>query len=97
MIYLLSRTFINLWDVDGMYKKIPSIDAYHVSEEEYLKLCQQPAAQMIVEAVIEYNEFVSQSRHIEDKNGNPLLIKEAEEEDAKAFLDGVFDIIEKRE
>jgi len=80
-----------------MYKKIPSIDTYHISEEEYLKLCQQPAAQMVVEAVTQYNEFVSQSRHNEDKDGNPLLNKEAEEEDAKAFLDGVFDIVEKRE
>lgn len=80
-----------------MYKKIQSIDAYDISEEEYHELCKQPAAQMVVEAVMQYNEIVSQSGHFADEDANALLIKEAEEEKAKAFLDGVFDIIQKRE
>jgi hypothetical protein len=86
-----------MWDVDGMYKKIHNIDAYDISEEEYQKLRKQPGAQMVVEAVRQYNELVSQSWHFEPKDMNALLIKEAEEEDAKAFLDGVFDITQKRE
>jgi vacuolar-type H+-ATPase subunit C/Vma6 len=80
-----------------MYKKIHSIDAYDISEEEFHELYKQPGAQMVVEAVRQYNELVSRSRHFEDKDINALLIKEAEEEDAKAFLDGVFDITQKRE
>jgi predicted metal-binding transcription factor (methanogenesis marker protein 9) len=80
-----------------MNKKIHSIDAYDISEEEYHELCKQRAAQRVVEAVTQYNELISQSGHFADKNVNVLLIKEAEEEEAKAFLDGVFDIIQKRE
>jgi DNA integrity scanning protein DisA with diadenylate cyclase activity len=51
---------------------------------------------VVVEAVRQYNELVSQSGHFEDKDVNALLIKEVEE-DAKAFLDGVFDITQKAE
>ena len=80
-----------------MYKKIHSIDAYDISEKEYHELCKQPAAQLVVEAVMQYNELVSQSGYFTEKDTNALLIKEAEEEKAKAFLDGVFDIIQKRE
>jgi predicted metal-binding transcription factor (methanogenesis marker protein 9) len=80
-----------------MYKKIHSIDNYDISEEEYHELCKQPAAQLIVEAVMRYNELVSQSGHFTEKDTNTLLLKEAEEEKAKVFLDGVFDLIQKRE
>ena len=80
-----------------MYKKIHSIDAYDISEEEYYELYKQPAAQMVVDAVMQYNELVSQSGYFADKNVNALLIKEAEEEKAKTFLERVFDIIQKRE
>ena len=80
-----------------MYKKIHSIDAYDISEEEYHELCKQPGAQMVVEAVRQYNDLVSQSGYFEDKDVNTLLIKETEEEDAKDFLDGVFDITQKGE
>ncbi|HVQ01322.1 MAG TPA: hypothetical protein VMT57_07390 [Candidatus Thermoplasmatota archaeon] len=80
-----------------MHKKIQSINAYDVSEEEYQKLCRQPAAQMIVEAVRQYNQLVSQSAYLANQDTNALLIKEAEEEDTKAFLDSVFDIIQKGE
>lgn len=80
-----------------MYKKIHRRDAYDISEEEYRELYKQPAAHMVVEAVRQYNELVSQSGHFEDKGANGFLIKEAEEEDAKAFLDWVFDITQKRD
>jgi hypothetical protein len=80
-----------------MYKKIHSIDAYDISDEEFHELCKQPGAQKVVEAVRQYNELVSRSGHSEDKDGNALFIKEAEEEDTKAFLDRVFDIAQKRE
>jgi hypothetical protein len=40
--------------------------------------------------------MVSLSRHVEGKDVNELLIKEAEEEDAKVFLDGIFDIVQQR-
>ena len=75
-----------------MYKKIHGIDTYNISEEEYHELCKQPGAQMVVEAVRQYNDLVSQSGHFEDKDVNVILIKE---EDAKAFLDGIFDITQK--
>lgn len=78
-----------------MYKKIPSIDAYDISEAEYRELCEQPAAQMVVEAVTHYNELVSQSGHFVDKNGKALLLKESEEEQTQAFLDRVFDIVQR--
>ncbi len=80
-----------------MYNRIHSRDVYDISEEEYHELCKQPAAQLVVEAVMQYNELVSQSGYFTEKDTNALLIKEAEEEKAKAFLDGVFDIIQKRE
>lgn len=80
-----------------MHKKTRTIDAYDISEEEYLKLCNQPTARRVIEAVTSYNELVSLSGYGESKNTNELLIKQAEEEATKAFLDGVFDIIQNRE
>jgi hypothetical protein len=72
------------------------MDAYDIPEEEYRELCKQPTAQMVVEAVTRYNELVSQSAHFEGSEVNELLIKAAEEEDAKVFLDGIFDIVENK-
>jgi hypothetical protein len=80
-----------------MYKKIHSKETYDISEEECRELYKQPSAQLVVKAVRQYNELVSLSGHFEDNDINALLIKNAEEEDAKAFLDGVFDITQKRE
>jgi hypothetical protein len=80
-----------------MHKKIHSKVAYDISEEECRELYKQPGAQLVAEAVRQYNELVSRSWHFEDKEVNALLIKKAEEEDAKAFLEGVFDISQKRE
>jgi hypothetical protein len=81
-----------------MHKKIQRRDAYDISEDEFRELCKQPGGitQMVVEAVAQYNEMVSLSRHVEGKDVNELLIKEAEEEDAKVFLDGIFDIVQQR-
>jgi hypothetical protein len=78
-----------------MNKKIHSIDTYDISEEEYNELCKQPGAQMVVEAVRQYNDLVSQLGYFEDKDVNALLIKE--EENAKVFLDGIFDITQNEE
>jgi hypothetical protein len=77
-------------------QKYVRMDAYDISEEEYHELCKQPTAQKVVEAVTRYNELVTQSTHFEGNEVNELLIKTAEEEDAKVFLDGIFDIVEKR-
>jgi hypothetical protein len=77
-------------------QKYVRMDAFDISKEEYRMLCKQPTAQMVVEAVTRYNELVSRSAHFEGNEVNELLIKAAEEEDAKVFLDGIFDIIEKR-
>ncbi len=82
-----------------MHKKIQRRDAYDISEVEYRELCKQPAGitQKVVEAVAHYNEMVSLSRYVEGKEGNELLIKEEEEEDAKVFLDGIFDIVQQKD
>ncbi|MCI0500455.1 MAG: hypothetical protein L0Y61_01745 [Epsilonproteobacteria bacterium] len=72
------------------------MDVYDISEEEYRELCKQPTAQMVVEAVARYNELVSRSAYFEDYKSNELLIKATEEEDAKVFLDEIFDIMEKK-
>jgi hypothetical protein len=77
-------------------QKYGRMDAYNISEEEYRKLCKQPTAQMVVEAVTRYNELVSKPGYFEGNEVNELLIKTTEEEEAKVFLDGIFDILEKR-
>ena len=78
-----------------MYNKMLGVDAYDISEEEYYELCKQPGAPLVIEAVRRYNELVSKSGYVEHKDINALLVKRAEEEDAKAFLEGVFDITQR--
>ncbi|MFA5102260.1 MAG: hypothetical protein WC525_03835 [Candidatus Thermoplasmatota archaeon] len=87
------------WDVDGMHSKILRRDAYTSFNEDVLRLCQRPAgiAQQVVEAVAQYNEMVTRSRRWENTEGNELVIRAAEEEEAKVFLDGIFDIVQQRE
>jgi hypothetical protein len=80
-----------------MNKKMHSKDAFDIPEEEYRELNKQPGAQLVVEAVRLYNELVSHSGYFDDKDVNALFIKKAEEEDAKAFLEGVFDITQNKE
>ena len=72
------------------------MEAYDISEEEYRELYRQPTAQMVVEAITQYNELVSRSAYFEGHEVNDLLIKATEEENAKVFLDEIFDIIEKK-
>jgi hypothetical protein len=79
-----------------MYKKKYSKNPYDISEEEYHELCKQPGANEVVEAVRQYNKQVLHSRIFEDAEGNALWKKEAEEEETKIFLDGIFDLAEKR-
>jgi len=79
-----------------MNKKKYSRDAYDISEEEYQKLCTQSGADEVIEAVRQYNEIISYSGYFEEKEVDGLLKKEAEEKDTKLFLDGIFDLAEKR-
>ena len=79
-----------------MHKDMYRMDSYDISKEEYRELCKQPAAQMVVKAVTQHNELVSRSENFKSKEVNELLIKEAEEDDAKVFLDEIFNIVEKR-
>jgi len=81
-----------------MHKKNQRRDAYDLSEEEYRELFRQPAGltKMVVDAVADYNERVSLSRDVEGKDVNNLVVKEAEEEAAKVFLDSIFDIVEQK-
>jgi hypothetical protein len=81
-----------------MHKKNQRRDAYDLSEEEYRELFKQPAGltQKVVDAVAHYNKNVSLIRDEEAKDVNGLLVKEAEEEAAKVFLDGIFDIVEQK-
>jgi deoxyhypusine synthase len=82
-----------------MHKNMHRIDEYHISEEEFREICKQPdgITQRVVNAVAQYNKMVSLSGHLEEKDGDELLIKEAEEEEAKVFLDGIFDIVQPRD
>jgi hypothetical protein len=80
-----------------MHKNTHRLNAYHISEEEYRTLCKQPTgiAQIVIESVANYNERVSLSRYVEGNEVNERLVKEAEEEDAKVFLDGILDIVQR--
>jgi hypothetical protein len=81
-----------------MHKKKQRRDEYQITEDEYHEIAKQPAdiRQMVVDAVAHYNTMVSLSKNYEENDGKDLLIKEAEEQNAKVFLDGILDIIEKR-
>jgi hypothetical protein len=82
-----------------MYKTMQRRDASTSLDEDVLQLCQQPISitQRVVKAVAQYNEMVTQSRSWENIEGNDLAIRAAEEEEAKVFLDGLFDIMQQRE
>jgi len=79
-----------------MKEKKDSNDAYDFSEDECQELCTQSGAHEVIEAVRHYNEIVSLSRFFEKNEVDALLKKEAEEEDTKVFLEGIFDLAEKR-
>lgn len=82
-----------------MHRKMQRRDAYTNFNEDVVRLCQRPAGitQRVVEAVTQYNEMVTRPRRWENTEGNDLAIRAAEEEEAKVFLDGLFDIMQQRE
>jgi hypothetical protein len=80
-----------------MHKNIQRLDA-HSPEELYRELYKQPGdgiTQMIADAVAQYNQTLPQLGLFEYKDVNERLIKKAEEDAAKVFLDGILDIVEK--
>jgi len=80
-----------------MHKNIHRISAPYISKGSCHKLGQQPndITQMVVDAVAHYNEMLHLSEHFERKDVNERLIKEAEEEAAKVFLDGILDMMQR--
>jgi hypothetical protein len=80
-----------------MHKNIHRINAPNISEGLYRKLHQQPSCitQIVVDTVAQYNKTLPLLGHFERKDVNERLIKEAEEETAKVFLDGIFDIVQR--
>ncbi|VVB62111.1 Uncharacterised protein [uncultured archaeon] len=81
-----------------VHKNIPRIHAHHISEdlsnEHYKKI--DGITQMIVDAVSEYNEILPLLENFEGMDADECLIKEAEEEFAKVFLDGILNIVQRR-
>ena len=77
-----------------MHKKKPWREIYNISDEEFCDLCKQPTAQRVLEAVSQYNHMITLSSHSDGRNENDLSQRNAEEEDTKAFLDKLFDIIQ---
>ena len=79
-----------------MYKNIHRINAQYISKEVNHERCKQPVdiTQMVVDAVVQYNEMLPLSRNFKRNDVNERLIKEAEEESAKMFLDGILDIVQ---
>jgi hypothetical protein len=79
-----------------MHKNTHRLDA-HISKELYRELSKQPdgITQMVVDAVAHYNQMSPRLGHFERKDVNERLIKEAEEEAAKVFLDGILDIVQR--
>jgi hypothetical protein len=79
-----------------MHKNIHRLDA-HIPEELYRELSKQHGGitQTVVDAVAQYNQMLPRIGHFERKDVNERLIKEAEEEAAKVFLDGILDIVQR--
>jgi hypothetical protein len=80
-----------------MHKNIHRLDA-QIPEELYHELYKQHdgITQMVVDAVAQYNQMMlPRFGHFERKDVNERLIKEAEEEAAKVFLDGILDVVER--
>jgi hypothetical protein len=81
--------------VEGMHKNTYRRDAPG-TEALYCKLHKQSSsvAQLVVDAVVQYNENEPQLGYFRRKDINERLIQEAEEEAAKVFLDGIFDTVQ---
>ncbi|DAC72818.1 MAG TPA: hypothetical protein DSN98_03295 [Thermoplasmata archaeon] len=80
-----------------MHKNIQRINAPSIPKGPCRENCQQHVGitQMVADAVADYNAMLPLLEHFESKDVNERLIKEAEEEDAKVFLDGIFDMMER--
>jgi hypothetical protein len=80
-----------------MHKNIHRINAPSISKGLCREPRQQPSdiTQMVVDAVVQYNEMLPLLEHCERKYINDRLIKEAEEEAAKVFLDGILDMMQR--
>jgi hypothetical protein len=81
-----------------MHKNTHRINAHYISEVFNHAHCKQPIdiTQMVVDAVVQYNEMLPLWRNFKGNDFNERLIKEAKEESAKVFLDGILDIIQRR-
>jgi hypothetical protein len=79
-----------------MHKNTHRLDA-QIPEELYHELYKQHdgITQMVVDAVAQYNQMLPRFGHFEGKDVNERLIKEAEEEATKGFLDRIFDVVER--
>jgi len=79
-----------------MHKNIHGINAY-IPEELKYELREQPEGitKMVVDAVAQYNKTLPLAGHFERRDVKERLIKEAEEEAAKVFLEGILDIVQR--
>lgn len=81
-----------------MHKNSHRISAHHISDELSSKFYTQPdgITKMVMSAVAKYNKMLPLSRNFEDKVFDERLIRAAEEEADKVFLDGILDIMERK-
>jgi hypothetical protein len=79
-----------------MHKKRQRKNEYQMAEEVDAAIYHLPVdiTKMVVDAVTHYNQIVSLTDCVEGNDGNDLRMKEAEEQDAKVFLDGILDSVE---
>jgi hypothetical protein len=98
MVYIYHADSFTYGMWTWMHKNIHRINAPYISEEVYREFSerQDGITQIVVDAVAQYNEMSQLSEHFEGKGVNERLIKEAEEEAAKVFLDGILDIVQRR-
>jgi hypothetical protein len=80
-----------------MHKNIHRMNVSYISKGLGREPDQQPRdiSRMVMDAVVQYNEMVELSEPIEYKDVDERLVKEAEEESTKVFLDGILDMIQR--
>ncbi len=81
-----------------MHKNTRRTNAPYILEELYPGFVQRPdeIKHLVVDAVTQYNRMSQLSEYFEGEKINERLIDEADEEAAKVFLDGIFDIMERK-
>jgi hypothetical protein len=81
-----------------MHENSHRISAHHISDEVSNKLYMQPdgITEMVMNAVAQYNKILPLSTNLEGKDADERLIRAAEEEADKVFLDGILDIMERK-